>query len=99
MTVTTPRPAILASHPVRVAILTLGLGAFATADLAADEPVNLEIVLAVDVSGSIDEDEALLQREGYIAAFLDPRVAVAVRTGYLGRIAVTYSESAGFDHN
>ena len=93
------RLAIVASLPVRAAVLALGLGAFATADLAADEAVDLEIVLAVDVSGSIDETEALLQREGYIAAFLDPRVAGAVRAGYLGRIAITYFEWAGFGHN
>ena len=91
--------AMVASLRVRVAVLALGLGAFAATDLAADEPVDLEIVLAVDVSGSIDKVEGQLQREGYIATFLDSRVAAAIRAGYLGRIAVTYFEWAGFGHN
>ena len=90
---------MVASLRVRIAVLVLGLGAFAATDLAADEPVDLEIVLAVDVSGSIDAVEGQLQREGYIATFLDSRVAAAIRAGYLGRIAVTYFEWAGFGHN
>ncbi|MEE9250767.1 MAG: DUF1194 domain-containing protein [Alphaproteobacteria bacterium] len=64
----------------------------------ASEAVDLELALAVDVSGSIDEEEAMLQREGYIAAFHHPRVIQAVRSGYLGRIAVAYYEWAGFGH-
>ena len=39
---------------------------------AADLPVDLELVLAVDVSGSIDAEEARQQREGYVAAIADP---------------------------
>jgi len=58
-------------------------------------PVDLELVLAVDVSGSIDEDEARLQRQGYVAALSDPEVIRAITTGMLGRIAVTYFEWAG----
>ncbi len=64
----------------------------------AAEAVDLELVLAVDVSGSIDDEEARLQREGYIAAFRHPRVIQAIRSGYLGRIAVAYYEWAGFEH-
>ncbi len=41
---------------------------------AAQTYVDLELILAVDVSGSVDPDEANLQREGYIAAFQDPDV-------------------------
>lgn len=59
------------------------------------EPVDLELVLAIDVSGSIDEEEAILQRQGYIAAIKDERVVGAIKSGYLGRIAVTYIEWAG----
>ncbi|HEY0204237.1 MAG TPA: DUF1194 domain-containing protein, partial [Acetobacteraceae bacterium] len=47
----------------------------------AAEPVDLQLVLAVDVSRSIDEDEARLQREGYRTAMMDPRVVAAVTGG------------------
>lgn len=57
-------------------------------------PVDLELVLAVDVSGSIDLDEARLQRQGYIDAFRDPTVLSAIASGPLGRIAVAYVEWA-----
>ena len=66
---------------------------------AADLPVDLELALGVDVSGSIDEEEARLQRDGYIKAFRHPRVWEAVRHGRRGRIAVVYYEWAGFGHN
>ncbi len=62
---------------------------------AASEPVDLELVLAVDVSGSVDPEEARLQRDGYVAALSDPDVIRAIRQGMLGRIAVTYVEWAG----
>lgn len=58
-------------------------------------PVDLELVLAVDVSGSVDEAEALLQRQGYVEAIADPAVVGAITSGMLGRIAVTYVEWAG----
>lgn len=62
---------------------------------ARAQQVDLELVLAVDVSGSIDFEEARLQRQGYMAAFLDPVVLSAIASGPLGRIAVTYVEWAG----
>ena len=61
----------------------------------ADTPVDLELALAVDVSLSIDADEARLQRQGYVEAFRDPYVIGAIRSGVLGRIAVAYFEWAG----
>ena len=57
--------------------------------------VDLELVLAVDVSGSMDHDEQLLQRSGYIEAIQHPDVVDAIGTGLIGRIAVTYMEWAG----
>src|SRR3546814_6577868 len=60
--------------------------------------VDLELVLAVDVSLSIDAGEARLQREGYVAAFRDPQVLDAIKGGILGRIAVTYFEWANSAH-
>jgi hypothetical protein len=62
---------------------------------ASAQQVDLELVLAVDVSGSIDFEEARLQRQGYMAAFLDPVVLSAIRSGPTGRIAVTYVEWSG----
>jgi len=65
-----------------------------TASPAAALPVDLELVLAVDVSRSIDPDEARLQREGYVRALTDPRVVQAIRSGVHGSIALTYVEWA-----
>lgn len=62
---------------------------------AADLPVDLQLILAVDISGSIDMDEARLQRQGYVAAIMHPRVVNAIRSGAIGRIAVAYVEWAG----
>jgi hypothetical protein len=69
--------------------------AMMAADAAAEQPVDLELVLAVDVSRSIDSKEAMLQREGYIRAFRHPEVIRAIQEGVLGRIAVTYVEWSG----
>ena len=65
------------------------------AEARIDTPVDLELALAVDISRSIDEGEALLQRQGYVRAFRDPEVIQAIRSGVLRRIAVTYFEWAG----
>lgn len=64
----------------------------------AAEGVDLLLVLAVDVSRSIDDDEARLQREGYRSAITDARVMEAVRSGMMGAIAVAYVEWAGSDY-
>lgn len=64
------------------------------AEPSDDEPVDLELILAVDVSGSVDYEEGELQRQGYISAFRHPRVVQTIRSGYHGRIAVTYVEWA-----
>lgn len=84
------------SRAVALALLFLAAGQ-PRAGLAA-RAVDLELVLAVDVSGSIDEEEAVLQRNGYIAAFRDPEVIRAITGGILGRIAVAYYEWAGYGH-
>jgi hypothetical protein len=62
---------------------------------AAPTLVDLELVLAVDVSGSMDEEEQAIQRQGYVEAFTRPEVVDAIRSGPYGRIAVTYVEWAG----
>jgi len=79
------------------ALLVAGLALTADRASAADVPVDLELVLAVDISGSVDQVEARLQREGYIAALRHPDVIEAIRNGMLGRIALAYVEWAG-DH-
>ncbi len=57
--------------------------------------VDVELVLAVDVSYSMDPDEQALQREGYILGLTSAEFVNAVRQGMHGRIAVTYFEWAG----
>lgn len=54
--------------------------------------VDLALALAVDISGSIDPDEARLQRDGYVQAFRDRAIVRAILGGANGRIAVTYYE-------
>ena len=58
-------------------------------------PVDLELILAVDVSLSMDPDEQRLQRDGYVEALRDPEVMAAIRANGLGRIGVVYLEWAG----
>jgi len=60
---------------------------------AAD--VDLELILAVDVSYSMDPDEQALQREGYILGLTSPEFLSALKLGAHGRIAITYFEWAG----
>lgn len=80
---------------MRRALLGFLAWIFAMSSAGASEPVDLELVLAVDISGSIDEDEARLQRQGYIAALTDPEVLKAIRSGLEGRIAIAYFEWSG----
>lgn len=65
---------------------------------ASGDPVDVLLVLAVDVSRSIDEDEAKLQREGYRAAVSDPAVVEAIRGGMIGAIGIAYVEWAGAEY-
>lgn len=76
--------------------LLAALLAVPTAATAAtpDIPVDLELVLLVDVSGSVDAQEAELQRKGYASALGSDAVMDAIRSGPMGRIAVTYIEWA-----
>jgi hypothetical protein len=62
------------------------------------ETVDLELVLLADATGSIDETEIRLQRQGYAEAMLDPQVLWAIENGGAeGRIAVAYVEWAAAD--
>jgi hypothetical protein len=88
---------MIAALAMLVMSATPGLAAGPTGRPPAGETgwaVDLELVLAVDVSGSIDMDEAKLQREGYIKALLDKDVVRAIKSGQHGRIALAYFEWA-----
>src|SRR5579859_8014660 len=58
-------------------------------------PVDTELVIAVDVSNSMDPEEQALQREGYILGLNSREFLNALRNGSHGRIAITYFEWAG----
>lgn len=61
--------------------------------------VDIALVIATDVSYSVDEDEARFQREGAIAAFRSPEVVKAIQAGALGRIAVAYLDFSSYSTN
>lgn len=82
------------ARPVAL-VLALAILALAGSRPGHAEEVDLKLVLAADVSRSVDEREFALQREGYAAAFRDPRVMQAIRSGPLGRIAVCFLEWSG----
>ena len=85
-------PALVGIAATASWILTL------SATPAEARKVDLELVLAIDVSGSVDIEEAKLQRQGYVSALVDPAVISAIEGGYQGAIAVTYLEWAGSHH-
>ncbi|MEZ5816035.1 MAG: DUF1194 domain-containing protein [Hyphomicrobiaceae bacterium] len=62
---------------------------------AQAEDVDLRLVLAVDASGSVNESRFELQKQGYVAAFRHPRVLRAIKSGALGKIAVTMTQWTG----
>jgi hypothetical protein len=61
---------------------------------AAAESVDVQLVLAVDVSRSVDDEEFEMQRAGYADALKDPRVLATILSGPRGAIGVTYMEWA-----
>jgi hypothetical protein len=95
--------AILAGLSSGILALTawsLGVAAPGTPSMLADRspsamPVDVELVLAVDVSYSMDPEEQALQREGYMTGITSREFMQALRHGMNGRVAVTYFEWAG----
>ncbi|MEO0542506.1 MAG: DUF1194 domain-containing protein [Pseudomonadota bacterium] len=86
----------------KIALLVGGVavafsGVLAGSPAQATEQVDVELVLAVDVSGSMSKRELRIQREGYTAAFRSNQVIDAIEAGLIGAIAVTYVEWAGKD--
>ncbi len=61
----------------------------------AQTDVDLQLVLAVDVSGSVSEARFELQKRGYVAAFRNPRLLQAIQSGSTQRIAVTMLQWTG----
>jgi hypothetical protein len=74
---------------------TLSMQSTQAAARDAVEEADLALVLAADISYSVDPDELDLQRQGYVSAFRSPEVIDAIRSGLNGRIAVTYLEWGG----
>ena len=69
--------------------------AFLPALSKAQEIVDVELVLAADGSGSIDNDELAFQRRGYADAITSPEVLNAIRSNGYGAIAIAYVEWGG----
>jgi len=78
----------------RIAAALLLLGAVARPAEAGPAEADLALVLAVDVSSSMNRSELALQRQGYVAALSDPEVAEAITLGGQGRVALAYVEWA-----
>src|SRR5271168_5210033 len=76
-------------------ILMFAVAAALPGAAAAAEQVDLLLVLAADVSRSVDNGKFQLQREGYAAAISDPQVLDAIKSGRLGRIGLAFVEWSG----
>ena len=73
----------------------IALSGLFPASTSAQEVVDVELVLAVDISLSMSEKELEIQRDGYVAAITSGPVINAIREGIHGRIALSYIEWAG----
>jgi hypothetical protein len=78
-----------------LATLAMVVGGLMAAPAVAQETVDVQLVLAVDVSLSMSPQELEIQRHGYAAALTDNQVIEAIAGGAHGKIAVTYFEWAG----
>jgi hypothetical protein len=80
----------------RLASIAVGLVmALSGPSARAQEPVDLLLVLAADVSRSVDEAKFQLQRQGYASAMTNPDVLSTISFGRHGRIAVCFVEWSG----
>ena len=77
------------------AVVVAGFGLAAVTPTLAAERVDVELILAVDVSLSMSPMELEIQRKGYAAALTHDHVIQAIKEGVYGKIAVTYVEWAG----
>ncbi len=83
-----------AARTIAALLIFAAAATFASITTAA-EKVDLLLVLAADVSRSIDSAKFQLQREGYAAAVSDPRVLDAIRSGRDGRVGLSFVEWSG----
>lgn len=86
-----PAGTIVAAIACIIAVAASSVGSFG----ARAETVDLLLVLAADVSRSVDEEEFNMQRKGYAAAMTDPRVIRAIAGGRHHAIAITFLEWSG----
>lgn len=76
--------------------LILAVGSSSPVRSFTYEPeVDVELVLAVDISQSMDDDEQEIQRRGYVSAITSPQFMQAIKLGPIGRIAISYVEWGG----
>ncbi|HEY7084042.1 MAG TPA: DUF1194 domain-containing protein [Hyphomicrobiaceae bacterium] len=84
------------AQDVRAAFCALLMAlAMSAVPAAAQTAVDLQLVLAVDASGSVSEERFELQKRGYIAAFRSPQLARAISSGPARAIAVTMVQWTG----
>jgi hypothetical protein len=81
---------------IRSAVALIALLLFAVVPVRGAEPVDLLLVLASDVSRSVDHPKFLLQREGYAAAVSNNQVIEAIKSGPHGKIALAFVEWSGY---
>jgi uncharacterized protein DUF1194 len=86
---------LLTRRAVATGALAALLSSARAARSAAEAEVDLQLVLAVDASGSVDMHRFELQKRGYAAAFRNPRVIAAIRSGMSQAIAVTMHQWTG----
>jgi hypothetical protein len=79
-------------HVLRIFVVAVLVATAGWTSTHAAERVDLLLVLAADVSNSMEEQKFQLQRAGYAAAFSNPRVMDAIHAGPSGRIAVAFVE-------
>ena len=80
---------------LRLGLLALGAATVVATPARAQVPVDLQLVLAVDVSGSVSDERFLLQQRGYAAAFRTEQLLEAIRSGRKQSIAVTMTQWTG----
>jgi hypothetical protein len=83
-----------ALYAIRCTVALLLAGSVCTPAFA-QTAVDLQLVLAVDASGSVDQRRFELQQQGYVAAFRDPRVLQAIQSGATQAVAVTMVQWTG----
>ena len=91
--------AILLAAPSAARDLRPALHASSQYSYDAANEVDVELVLAVDISQSMDTEEQEVQRAGYVAALTSREFLDAIQVGPIGRVAVTYMEWGGVDEH